>query len=471
MAAAVIVVALLAAPVQPADAASPATSSGTPPACDRSLQSLIDAAPAGSTLVAPACTYREAVTIDKPLDLQGPGAVIDGRAPDGTVVRDTWLVVAASDVTVSGFAMRYADNQPQTGALRVAPGVSRVTISDCDLGFAAGADVSFGEADSVTLRHCDVHDAGQLGVHLGGDGEHGQGNQVIDNHIHGNNTAGYDPEWEAGGLKATRQSGLVVSGNEIDDNHGPGVWCDIYCTNVTISRNAIHDNTHAGILFEVSTGARIDDNSVWGNGWGKPTWAWGAGILLSSSGKAEVDHNVIAWNATGIGVISQDRQDWQHDATGNFVHDNVIVADPDRYLLAWVQDWDGELFGVHSGNHGQGDRFWVGQAEPSGLRFAWDGDRATLADLEGTPGESGGSYVDDGTKDQLLTAAGVPGAATASDRPAPGTSLPERAFARYWPVALVLALLAVAGGLLVSVLLVRRRRRLAAARAASDSTR
>ena len=250
---------------EPAAAASPTAT----PACDRSLQALIDAAPAGSTLTVPACVYREAVTIDKPLQVQAAGAVIDGRTPDGRVARETWLVVAASDVTLSGFTMRYADNAPQTGALRVAPGVSRVTISDCDLGFAAGADVSFGQADQVTLRACDVHDAGQLGVHLGGDGEHGHGNQIVGDRIHDNNTAGFDPEWEAGGLKATRQAGLIVRDNEIYANHGPGIWCDIYCTDVTIADNHIHDNTHAGIFFEVSTGAHINGNAVWGNGWGR----------------------------------------------------------------------------------------------------------------------------------------------------------------------------------------------------------
>jgi hypothetical protein len=43
------------------------------------LQSLIDAAPADSTLLVPACVFRETVSIDRPLTLQGqPGSEIRG---------------------------------------------------------------------------------------------------------------------------------------------------------------------------------------------------------------------------------------------------------------------------------------------------------------------------------------------------------------------------------------------------------
>ena len=44
-----------------------------PPECSRSLQTLIDNAPAGSTLLVPACTYRESVTVPKALTIDGQG--------------------------------------------------------------------------------------------------------------------------------------------------------------------------------------------------------------------------------------------------------------------------------------------------------------------------------------------------------------------------------------------------------------
>ncbi|MBK7862533.1 MAG: right-handed parallel beta-helix repeat-containing protein [Archangiaceae bacterium] len=49
------------------------------PKCDVTLQSLIDSAAAGSTLVVPACTFREQVTVNKALTLSGrPGAEVKG---------------------------------------------------------------------------------------------------------------------------------------------------------------------------------------------------------------------------------------------------------------------------------------------------------------------------------------------------------------------------------------------------------
>lgn len=324
----VVAVALVAALAAflPARAVTPAA---TGAACDTPLQDLIDHAAAGSDLVVPACVYRESVTVDKPLTIDGAGAVIDGRDASGAVVRDAWMTIAASDVTVRGFTMRYASNKPQTGALRVEPGVARLTIEACDLGYAAGADVSIGVADQSTITGCSIHDAGQLGVHVGGDGTNGIGNAVIDDRIFHNNTAGYDPGFEAGGLKATLQKGLVIKGDEVYDNAGPGIWCDIECQDVTISGDRVHDNDDAGIFYEVSQGGVIQDNAVWGNGWQDPDWGWGAGILLSSSGSTTVTGNTVAWNATGIAVISQDRHDWPHSATGISVDDNLIAASGD----------------------------------------------------------------------------------------------------------------------------------------------
>src|SRR5262249_42925162 len=56
------------------------------------LQNMIDAAPAGSVLQVPACTYRESVSINKPLTLDGLGkAQIRGS--------DVWTAWAASGAT------------------------------------------------------------------------------------------------------------------------------------------------------------------------------------------------------------------------------------------------------------------------------------------------------------------------------------------------------------------------------------
>ncbi len=207
--------------------------------------------------------------------------VVLGQDPSGHLIevstRARWVVVRANDVTLDGLIMRDAVTDAQEGALQLVAG-NRLTIEDCDLSFAHGAAVAFGGGNDSLLQNCSIHDNGQLGVHLGGDGgTNGHNNRVVGSHIYHNNTAGFSPEWEAGGLKATVQSGLVLDRNEVEGNVGPGLWCDIYCRNVTISHNRVHDNTYAGIMFEISTGAKIFANAAYANGFGRSPGAGGPG--------------------------------------------------------------------------------------------------------------------------------------------------------------------------------------------------
>jgi parallel beta-helix repeat protein len=376
---------------------------------------------------APACPAVEQVLVDgarlaRVADRPGPGQfaldpsrhVVLGRNPAGHTVevttRQFWMEIASSDVTVAGLIMRYAANRAQTGALRVDDGVRRVTIRDVDLGYASGAGVSFGGASDSTLLRAAVHDNGQLGVHLGGDAANGRGNRVLDSRIYRNNTARFDPEWEAGGLKATVQSGLLVAGTEVYDNVGPGIWCDIYCLNVTFRDNRVHDNTYAGIMFEVSTGARIYGNVVYRNGAGKAEWGWGAGILVSSSGGADVHDNVLAWNArSGVSIISQLRTDWpKATATNNNVHGNATLALHGTWLMFWAQDFPGALFDASSNNRGAGNRYWIAGGPPDGDRFAWESGTSSLAAFNATPAEEDGAYLTTSEKNAVAKAAGIP---------------------------------------------------------------
>jgi hypothetical protein len=98
------------------------------------IQALVDAAAAGGTVVVPAGTYNERVTIDKPLTL----------AADGDVVLDAsglgyGITIRSSDVTVRGFDLR-GDAGTQTGISIVIPsgGLSGVEIEDNHISGMAG---------------------------------------------------------------------------------------------------------------------------------------------------------------------------------------------------------------------------------------------------------------------------------------------------------------------------------------------
>jgi hypothetical protein len=391
----------------PAPPPAPPPVKAPPPDCHASLQALINAAPAGSTLVVPACVYRESVTVNKPLTISGKGAVIDGRNTSGSVVRSSWMLITSSNVTVTGFTMRYANSAPQTGALQTANGVHNVVIENCDLSYAHGADVSIGGASDSRVVSCKVHHGGQEGVHVGGSG--GTGNLVANNTIYDNNTAGFNVDVEAGGMKAAGQTDLTVSGNVVFGNNGPGLWCDIHCHGWIVKGNRIYDNAYAGIMFEIGDGATISGNVIWHNGWSKTAWGWGAGILVSSSRNAQVYGNKVAWNAAGISIISQNRGDAPGPVTGDYVHGNWIVGQPGRFLLAWLQDWGGVMYSGSSGNHGAGDTYYVTGAENGQQRFEWNASAiGSLATFNGTPGEEGGTYLSAASAKSILVGAGMP---------------------------------------------------------------
>src|SRR5262249_29207527 len=144
---------------------------------------------------------------------------------------------------------------------------------------------------------------GQEGVHITGTTDTlVQGNAIADN-----NTEGFDPEWEAAGLKATQSTRLTLDANDVSGNDGPGLWCDIDCRDTVFTSNRVHHNQRAGIFFEISDGALISDNVAWENGWGYTPWGWGGGIVLSTAKNVQVTRNTVAWNADGIAVIEQNR--------------------------------------------------------------------------------------------------------------------------------------------------------------------
>src|SRR4051794_37640273 len=238
-----------------ADGVSPDRSTAVAPSsaspnCPGTLQSLIDATPTGGTLTAPPCVYRETVTISRPMVINGYGAVIDGRDTDGNVVRRQWMLVGASDVTVRGFAMRYANNDYSIGAVETAQaGVRRFRLEDCDVSYAF-IDINLAGTTDSEIRGCAIHHARHLGIRVSAPTVHGaHGNRIIGNRIYHNNRVGEpDPNVDAGGLKASGQDDLVLDGNIVYDNGGMGLWLDVSCFNATVSNNKVHDNDAAGIV-------------------------------------------------------------------------------------------------------------------------------------------------------------------------------------------------------------------------------
>src|SRR5262249_6495135 len=175
------------------------------------------------------------------------------------------------------------------------------------------------------------------------------------NRIFNNNLSGFDSvNWAGAGVKVVAFSNLVLDQNDVYNNNGPGLWCDIGCQEVAFSNNRLHDKRGAGILFEISSGAKIHNNVIWGCGPAAPA------INISSSAGAEVYSNVLAWNNLGIAVFSEERANRPGQGTvGIFIHDNTILAPGQSAVsLQWFQRGAGNLFEATSSNHGAANSFW-----------------------------------------------------------------------------------------------------------------
>ncbi len=468
------------APPQASGAISNGLASLAPPS--RSIQSMVDEAPAGGTVSVPPGIYREEVTISKPISLVAePGAEIRGSdvwtdwipargrwmsqrsvpvfppvgsdrcdggrcawpeqvfldgqpliqvpsnpasgqfAVDGgrhviiadnplghlveVTIRTRWITGQADNVTIQGFTMRHAASGALDGGLSVGANSNGWTIQDNVLLHAHGSVLWGGYGSGHRILRNEIGYGGAFGIIDTGHGALVQGND-----IHNNNTEAFNCGWGCGGLKTT-QTGVTIDNNEVHDNDGPGLWFDIHADNATITNNRIHHNRDMGILFEISSGGLIADNVAWKNGEPSSGWGWGGGIVLSTSANVEVTRNVVAWNADGITVLSQARDDAPAaGVVGNYVHDNVIIhrdLDPSSYALGWLSDNTGPMYQPGANNRGENNVFWVGSGEGP-FRFDWDGSLTRLNEFASTPGGQNSRYISADEKDQVLRARGVP---------------------------------------------------------------
>ena len=141
-------------------------------------------------------------------------------------LRPTCLI---SNVTVEKYA-----SAAQKGAIHAREG-ARWTVENCEVRFNSGAGISVGTGSRV--RNCDIHHNGQIGIE-----GNGRDIRIEGNHIWSNNIYGFDPAWEAGGVKIAESDGVTFRGNHVHDNDGPGLWCDIECRNVVYEENLVENN-------------------------------------------------------------------------------------------------------------------------------------------------------------------------------------------------------------------------------------
>ena len=227
----------------------------------------------------------------------------------------------APDVLIANLTVEKYGSPAQRGAIHAREGV-RWTMKDCVVKLNSGAGISVGTGSRVF--GCDVHHNGQIGIE-----GHGEDIVIDGNRIWANNIYGFDPEWEAGGVKIAISNGVTFRGNRVTDNDGAGLWCDIECRDVVFEDNFVENNQHVGIFHEISFKAVIRRNVVRHNGRGR-TWYWHADILIAASQDVEVVDNTVTVEPGGCGIMLIDQGRRGDNGTlyktrNNFIHGNEMT--------------------------------------------------------------------------------------------------------------------------------------------------
>jgi hypothetical protein len=245
------------------------------------------------------------------------------------------------------------------------------TVENCEVRLNSGGGLTVGTGGRVHDNN--IHHNGQIGIA-------GVGRDVLieNNRIWGNNTRGFNFNWEAGGVKFALSDGVVFRGNHVHDNIGSGLWCDINCRNVIYENNLVEDNQDAGIFHEISFNAIIRNNIVRHNGNGHRKWLWGPDILVAASQDVEVYGNVLSVSAGGCGIMLIDqgrlmKSGSKYKTRDNTVHGNETTFEgaPCAGGASDTRPGDENFTIITDGNNVFDSNVYRAPRKGGSARFAW----------------------------------------------------------------------------------------------------
>jgi parallel beta-helix repeat protein len=333
----------------------PVTAQAASNNCGDSLQSLIDAAPAGSTLVVPACVFRETVRIAKPLTLQGqPGSEIRGSdvwsswnpnggywvselaVPslptvgnvDGRCGEATNRCLLPEQVFMDTWALKRAPSgqQPKPGQFALDSG-RHVVLADNPARHTIEVSTRTAwvksQADGITIASMTMRHAA---------------NDAL-----------------TGALSNDGHSNWMVRNSKLSDAHGAVVSMHD-ATNVRVVSNDISHGGDMGIHGTLVTNGLIENNRIFNNNMDAFNPAWGAGgVKITGVQQFVIDHNQVYSNfapglwcdisCSGVTIASNRVHDntWQgiiyEISRQGSIHDNAV----------WQNGVDAPTFGFGAG--------------------------------------------------------------------------------------------------------------------------
>jgi parallel beta-helix repeat protein len=324
--------------------------------------------------------------------------------PTGRKVEATVAVLAfesrASNVLIRNVVIEKYASVAQTGAIQAQDAVGWI-VENCELRFNSGAGIAVGTGSRV--RGCNIHHNGQIGITGAG-----RDIAVEDNQVWANNIRRFSSGWEAGGVKLALSNGVVFRGNQIHDNFGPGLWCDINCHNVLYEGNVVERNHGAGIFHEISFNAVIRNNIVRHNGIADNVWFWGDDILIAASQDVQVYGNTLTVSPgkCGIMLIDQSRPfegggngkpegDGKYKTRNNKVHDNETTFEGDACAggASDAEPGDGNFTIITDGNNLIDGNVYRVPRTSGPARFVWGHASFDWDGLRGQGVEQNGQLV------------------------------------------------------------------------------
>lgn len=236
------------------------------------LSALVNAAAPGTRFVLQPGIHRgdRAVPKDDQVFIGEPGAILDGNGIKASAFEGGGDRVEIRNLEIRNYQ----------------PGFYRGAIS-------ARNNPNYAEQGSDWIvADNNIHDNGMIGIHVG------SGMQILNNEIHGNeqigisglgrdssrlvdlvldgnqiyNNSSRNPSFpygiHEGGVKITYADNLIARNNNISNNAGIGLYCDIHCDGVLFEDNTVVDNvgrytgSGGGIFVEWSKNAQVLNNIV-----------------------------------------------------------------------------------------------------------------------------------------------------------------------------------------------------------------
>ncbi|MBF8289590.1 MAG: Copper-binding protein, nitrous oxidase accessory protein [Chloroflexi bacterium] len=342
-----------------------------PPAGPVDLARLVQAAPAGATIVVPAGSYRVHLVIERPLTLVADGDVLlDGRG------RGTIVTIGADDVTLRGFRLAHTGSQVEDGAAIKTLEASRVTIEGNTLtDFFTGISVN-GGADVRIVGNV-LTGSGQVASGAGhaagtgaaasepamGDasGPRGSEGATAGADPHAGHADGAGPGGQGDGISIWTTVGVLIRENRIVDvrdaiylNYAEEVLVDsnvvdrsryavhaMFGRTVTVFGNTARGNL-SGLVFMNTTGVLAGRNALLDARSG----GTGYGIVLKDVVGVRLAENVVARNRIGLqaeGTVHHDPEE-ALVVRNRFAGNDVGIALMATADLAFAaNDFDGNL--------------------------------------------------------------------------------------------------------------------------------